>query len=100
MSADKPAVHLNLDTLEREDKPDPFSFVLGGERFECKDPKELDYRAFRDMNDPEGQFKLLLPPNKFESFKKHTLTLWKQQRLVNTALEHYGLGDTSASPGS
>lgn len=99
MPADKPAVNLNLDALEREDAPEPFAFVLGGERFVCADPMELDYRAFRDMGDPEGQFKLLLGA-KFESFKAHKLVLWKQQRLVSTALEHYGLGDTPALPGS
>jgi len=100
MPTDKPAVNLNLDTLERKDTPEPFAFVLGGERFVCADPMELDYRAFRDLIDPEEQFELLLGVDKFQAFKKHPLVLWKQRRLVSDALGHYGLGNTAASPGS
>lgn len=98
-SGDKPNVDLNLDTLEREGAPEPFAFVLGGDRFVCEDPQELDYRDFSqiDESDLEGQFKMLLPKDHAKFFK-HKLQLWKQMRLMRDIVNHYGLGEGVASP--
>ncbi len=99
---DKPTTHLNLDSLDREGaQPEPFGFILGGDRFVCIDPQELDYRAFDkvEATDLEGQFRVLLGGS-FDKFRAKKMPLWKVRRLSETIMEHYGMGDSVASPTS
>lgn len=97
---DSPSTQLNLDTLKRENAPEPFAFVLGGQRFVCVDPQELDYRVFNEnLEDVEAQFRVLLG-DAFEKFHAEKLPLWKVQKLNAAMMEHYGLGDTAASMAS
>ena len=103
MAKDSPSIHLNLDTLERGDAPDPFGFVLGGDRLVCADPQDLDYRAFDEIpaGDLLAQFRVLLADDEqFEKFKAQKLPLWKMRKLSSAIMEHYGMGEGSASASS
>lgn len=97
---DKPTdVMLNLDTLEREGGiPEPFTFVLGGERFECADPADVDYRQFVDVaeDDVARQLEILLG-GQYTRFAKHRLKIWKLQALMEALREHYQVGEDGAS---
>lgn len=107
---DKPApISLNLDTIEREGKPEPFVLVLGGKRYELVDPQESDYRdllgAYRAYNagDPETAIRLVVPEDKRDEFFANPLPNWKLAALFDSYNKHFGLpapGEASASPTS
>lgn len=89
---DKPQpVSLNLDALEREGEQDPFVFVLGGDRFVCRDIEDEDWQILSkiDESDPEDTFRLLLGDD-FEKFATHRLPLWKLKKLMAAWREHTG----------
>lgn len=98
MPADKPVVHLNLDTLTREDAPEPFGFVLAGKRFVCADPNDLDFRELSAVPDADidGQMRLLLA-DEYEKFRQLKLSLRQVRKLNAAMMEHYGLGEGLAS---
>lgn len=90
-----PPVALNLDTLEREGgEPDPFVFVLGGDRFVCRDIENEDWQVLSkiDEENPEDTFRLLLGKD-FDKFAKHKLPLWKLKKLMQGWREHTGALD-------
>ena len=102
-TSDKPAnVSINLDTLEREGgEPEPFVFVLGGDRFVCADIEGEDWKALMDISedDPKETFTLLLGKD-YEKFAKHKLPLWKLKALMKAWRDHTGaldMGDPLAS---
>jgi hypothetical protein len=105
-TGDTPAdVTLNLDTLEREGAdPEPFVFVLGGDRFVCADVQNEDWQtvAALDEDDPQEALKLLLGRD-YEKFAKHRLPLWKLNALLEKWRDHTGgvtVGEAGASPTS
>lgn len=105
-TSDKPAsVSINLDTLEREGgEPEPFVFVLGGDRFVCADIEGEDWQDLMEISedDPKQTFTLLLGKD-YEKFAKHRLPLWKLKALLKSWREHTGaldMGEGTASPTS
>ena len=98
-ASDKPSpVSLNLDVLEREDEREPFVFVLGGDRFVCRDIEDEDWQVLTriDEDDPADTFKLLLGKD-YEKFSKHELPLWKLKKLMESWREHTGALDMGES---
>ena len=101
--ADKPTIHLNLDKLERGDAPEPLGVAYKGTYFVFVDPQELDYRAFDNLaaGDLVGQFRVLLSDDEqFEKFKAMKMELWRMRKLSEAIMEHYGMGEGSASANS
>lgn len=99
-NGDKPsAVSFNFDTWEREGGAiEPFSIVIGGQRYEAVDIYDLDAREFMGTADSEidEQIKMLFP-NDYKSITAHKLKLGAWTDFSKAVLEHYGLGDTTAS---
>lgn len=101
-SSDKPSVALNLDTLEREGKPEDYAIVLGGKRVVLADAQELDWQTLMvAMNDPHAFFRLIVPEESQEHFFKRKLETWKMRAMMDAYNAHYGLtdpGNPAASP--
>lgn len=91
--SDKPApVALNLDTLDREARPDPFSVVLGGKPYVFIDPEDIDWRDLLDaLNNPRVFFAKMLHAEDAEEFERNDLPGWKLNKLIGAYLEHYGI---------
>lgn len=94
-ASDKPTpISLNLDALEREGTPDPFSIVLGGRRIIMADAQEVDWQTLMaSMSAPRAFFRLIVPPDDQAHFFAASLPTWKMRSLMNAYTEHYGLTD-------
>ncbi|WGW12755.1 hypothetical protein LWF01_02990 [Saxibacter everestensis] len=105
MANDKPKVNLNLDTLERENTPAPFAFVLKGKRYVTVDPMELGISTAAKAMGDEGlelQLKCLLG-DQYDEFWALDLPTWKVLKLAEDAGAHYTSilgtpGESIASP--
>lgn len=108
MPQDKPKIHLNLDTLERENAPEPFAVVLGGKRYVLDDAQQVDSRELLAaqlayMNgDPTKSLQVVVPEADREKFFGNRLPNYKLTALFKAYNEHYGIdpGEASASPNS
>lgn len=108
MPQDKPKIHLNLDSLERPDAPDPFAVVLGGKRYVLVDAIELDYRELIDaqvafMNGrPQPAVETMVAEKDREAFFANKLSTFKLGKLFEAYNAHYGIdpGEAPASPPS
>lgn len=103
-SSDRPNIGLNLDTLEREEHPEPFQFTLAGRRWFGYDPEDADWRDMLGLSwtDLDRVVKLVLA-DQYEEFAKIGLPLWKLQRLVEAIRAHFSgmpLPEGNASPAS
>lgn len=82
---------LDLDALERDDAPEPFRAVIGGEEFVFGDVDDLDWKDATALHpeDAEPLLRALLGDD-FDRFNSKPLPLWKLQALSNALDEHYG----------
>lgn len=100
---DKPApVAMNLDTLDREARPEPFAVVHGGRHYEFVDPQDIDWRdLIQVLQRPAVFFEKCLSPEDSPEFEKTPMPGWKLNALISKYLEHYGvpsLPEASALP--
>jgi len=110
-------VHLNLDSLEREDvrglpaKKEPFAVVFGGKRFEFADAVEVNYLILATMNDtPNRFFRAALSEEDYKAFvkvaqpnpgqSKGGLDGIKLRGLMDSYRQHYGLDEGGNFVGS
>jgi hypothetical protein len=85
---------LDLDALEREQAPDPFSFVHEGRTFVLADPQEMDWRDIVDaLGHPELFFRSALSDEDRKVFLSQKMPAWKLGALVKRYREHYGMLD-------
>jgi hypothetical protein len=100
--SDKPApVALNLDTLDREARPGPFSVVLGGKPYVFLDPEDIDWRdLLHALKDPSVFFNLMLPADKSKAWAANKLPGWKLNALMDNYIQHYGLQSSPEAPAS
>lgn len=95
-------VSINLDSLEREDRPEEFSAVVGGKRLVFADPKEVDYRLLMEF---EANPNLFFSEALSEEDKEHwdsqeRIPAWKLEALVAAYRDHFGLGAPGNDAGS
>lgn len=93
---------LNLDDLEREGTPEPFTVRHGGKQIEMLDATELDWKALMvAMRDPHTFFKLIVPEEHQETFFDTPMPAWKMRTLMDRYTKHFGLldpGEAGALP--
>ena len=88
---------LDLDELEREDGPGPFTFVLGGRSYELASPEDLDYRDLAEAmvagtnGDLVGALNTLLDEEDRSEFWANRIPAFKMEALVRGFMEHYRL---------
>lgn len=103
MTETKPSeVSLDLDTLEKESDPGPFAFRAGGERFEVRDARDLDWQELLSVDLGLDTLRVALGDD-WTRFKKVGLPAWKLDKVVDGYMRHYGLGSSGeddASAGS
>lgn len=98
----KKAKSFDLDALEREDAPEPFAAMLGGQQFIFNDPQEMDWKEAVAIGPSDVTEFLVasLGPDQYEEFKTKRLPLWKLIKLSEAVQKHYGMlpeGEDSAS---
>lgn len=95
--AEHPAT-LDLDVLERENAPAPFTFVHQGRRFMMSDPQEVDWQELMvAISNPHMFFRHVLPPEYHEPFFATHMPSWKMSALMERYSQHYGLPDPKAA---
>lgn len=88
----KPDITLDLDSLERENRPLPFRFLLGGKSYLLSDPQDIDWQdLLAAMSSPQMFFRLVLPADQRETFFAATVASWKMRKLMDRYNDHYGL---------
>lgn len=103
MPASKP---FDLDALEREGTPEPFTFRAGGEKFTVTDMKERDWSDLAETQDePKSWMRLYLGDDfdRFAGLPHGTVPSWKLEQLVGAINAHFGVGEPgedNASSGS
>lgn len=100
-SVDRSPVALDLDSLERENAPEPFVVKLGGRRISMIDVRDLDWQLAASLspNRPYQFFEAVVPEDEQEHFLSQQLPLWKIERMAQQYRDHYGLGDEGNSRG-
>ncbi|HET7388425.1 MAG TPA: hypothetical protein VFJ19_17365 [Nocardioidaceae bacterium] len=103
MTDAKPSeVSLDLDTLEKESDPGPFTFRAGGERFEVRDVRDVDWQDLLTVDLGIESLRAALGDD-WKRFEKVRLSGWKLDKLIAGFMRHYGLGNSGegdASAGS
>lgn len=90
-------VVLDLDTLERENAPLPFTFRHGGRRYMLRDPQDVDWQELLLAIDNSYQFfHSVLPADDQKEFFKSPMASWKMKALMERYQVHYGLSDPKA----
>lgn len=85
---------LDLDAMEREQAPAPFSFIHLGRTFVLADPQEMDWRDIVDaLGHPELFFRSALSDEDRAEFLRQKMPAWKLGALVKRYREHYGMLD-------
>lgn len=98
-------VHLDLDTIEREGAPEPYTVRRGGRVYTFVDAMELDWQELMAaLQDPPVFFKLTLGGDA-DAFlaTDPKLPVWKMRRLMDDYRRHHGMmepGETPALPTS
>jgi hypothetical protein len=96
-AAAAPDVVLDLDTLEREDAPAPFTFRHNGKRYMLRDPQDIDWQELLMAIDNSYQFfRSVLPADDQEDFFAAPMASWKMKALMERYQVHYGLPDPKA----
>lgn len=90
---------LDLDTLEREDRPGPFSVTLGGREYVLVDATEIDYRELLAgqraylAGDPELAIRTVVAEDDRDAFFANAMPAYKLEALFSAYNAHHGLGD-------
>lgn len=94
-------VSLDLDTLEREDAKDPFTFKHLGHTYTIFDPEDLDWqKQLRAMGDPIYFLRNAMSPADAERFFDTECPAWKLEAVMKTFRKHFGLPDLGEFAGS
>lgn len=82
-------VNLDLDSMARDDRPEPFVTKIDGELVEFNDPIELDYRVLDNITNPDTFARYCVSDDSRAHFKKQGLPVWKFRELSKAYMEHY-----------
>ncbi len=90
-------VVLDLDLLERENAPAPFTFRHAGRRYMLRDPQDVDWQELMLAIDNSYQFfHSVLPADDQKDFFKAPMPSWKMKTLMERYQQHYGITDPKA----
>lgn len=92
--ASKPgeSVALDLDSLEREDRREPFTFLHGGRVYEIIDPRDMDWQEqLRGMGDPIYFLQHAMSSDDVKAFFETKTPAWKLDRITRAYQEHFGM---------
>ena len=99
--ADRSPVALDLDSLERENAPKPFTIRLGGRKVTLIDLRDLDWQEAAALS-PDRPFQFVeavVAEEDQEFFLSQKISLWKMENFASAYRTHYGLGDEGNSRG-
>lgn len=84
-------VHLNLDTLEREEHYETFRPVVNGRAISMTDPAELDWQVLADIEDPTEFLRHAIGEEDKDFLRSAKIPGWKFGKLIDGYVKHYGL---------
>ena len=85
-------VSLDLDALEREGAPEPFSIRLAGRVYAFADAMEIGWQEMMAaFQDPRRFFRLTLSDEDAKEFFAADLPSWKLRKLMDSYREHHGM---------
>ena len=88
---------LDLDAIDREDRPEPYTVTIGGRTYEMVDPQELDFRVLIQAQqqafdgDPMPLFELIVSDEDRDEFFDNDWPSWKLEKMFTLYNEHFGL---------
>lgn len=92
-----PAVVLDLDTLEREDAAETFTFRHLTRVYTLLDPQEIDWQELIiSIGNSFHFFQTVLPAEDQTEFFAAKMPSWKMKALMERYQVHYGLPDPKA----
>ncbi len=93
---------IDLDSLEREGAPEPFTVKLGEKVYVFADAMDVDWQEL--MTSLTGNmvhfFHLVMPNDEAKEFLAQKLPTWKMRKLMELYTEHHGLTDPGNRPAS
>lgn len=94
-------VSLDLDTLDREDVKDPFTFRHKGHTYTINDPDELDWqKQMRALGDPVYFLRNAMSPEDVEKFFATETPGWKMEAILKAFRKHFAMPDLGEAGGS
>lgn len=84
-------IQVNLDTLEREVKREPFSFVLNGRQIVLSDPADLDWQIVESFTSEREFLRHAMSEADLEHFLTNPMPIWKMEHLGKQYQAHYGI---------
>lgn len=98
-STDK--IHLDLNSVERDVKYDPFVFDWKGRVISLTDPAELDYRKLLEVDTPVGflKFTASQEDRDFLASAEGTMESWRLNLLVEAYYKHFGIDPSRSKMG-
>lgn len=85
-------VTLDLDTLERENPAQPFTFLHQGRRYTLHDPETMDWqKQMRAFSDPVYFLQNNMSPDDVEAFFAAETPAWKMNAIMEAFRKHFGM---------
>lgn len=97
MPVKKSDASLDLDVLEREDTPEPFTVKLGGKTYRMVDPGECSWEDLASITSrPAAFLSVAVAEKDREAFLTALAKLptWKVNALSGAYRKHFGLPDS------
>lgn len=88
---DERRIHTNLDTAEREEKKEPFTFVHSDREITLIDPADLDWRVLETLNNERDFLKAAMTEEDLQFFMSVATPMWKMEKLGRDYQKHYGI---------
>lgn len=93
-------VTLDLDALDRENAPEPFSIRHGDRVYTFTDAMEIDWQKLMlALQNPHQFFRLTLSEADAKAFFAAPLPTYKMRALMNRYREHHGMTDPGEAVG-
>lgn len=88
----KTNVSLDLDALDREGAPAPFTATIGGETYTFTDAQEFDVDGFLAVlnSNIRGFLTLTLSEEAAEKILAVKTPTWKMRKLMDAYIQHFG----------
>lgn len=91
-------VNSNLDEMERDGKA-PFAAVVNNQRFEMKDPNEIDFKDLMTIEHPANFLKYALTDEGKKILAENDVPGWKFNKLIEDYMKYYDLDPQAAGKG-
>lgn len=90
-------VVLDLDSVEREEKFDPFTVRIAGRTITMTDPAEIDWQDLLALETPVDFLRFCMSADDRDFLAEQRIPGWKLGRLMEAYQRHYKLEEQIAA---